>query len=199
MSSDVVSEAALPADGALNEGIIEAATAAPAVVVEPHHPAASRALRLFALVAFSTVVADQLSKLWIRSWLPLGSEHEVVPGWLSLSHILNHGAAWGMLSGQRWFLIGVTLIVMTVVSQMAREFAPHSAPARLGLGLILGGALGNLIDRLHAGAVTDFIDLQTSVEVIRTFPVFNLADSALTVGVILLIFDILLHRRLKWE
>jgi signal peptidase II len=159
----------------------------------------ARALRIFALVALTTVIADQLSKMWIRSWLPLGGEHELIPGWLSLSHILNYGAAWGMLSGQRWFLIAVTLVVMVVVSQMAREFGPQSGSARLALGLILGGAIGNLIDRIYAGAVTDFIDLGTSIHFIRTFPVFNLADSALTVGVILLLFDILLHRRMKWE
>jgi signal peptidase II len=99
------------------------------------------------------------------------------------------------LSGQRWFLIAVTLFVMFIVSQMARELAPHSKSARLGLGLILGGAIGNLIDRIWMGAVTDFIDMQTSIEWIRTFPIFNIADSALTVGVAILLFDFLLHRR----
>ena len=162
--------------------------------------ASARAMRVFAMVALLTVVADQFSKAWIRSWVPLnGLSHEVVPGWLDFSHILNRGAAWGMLSGQRWFLIGVTVIVMVIVSQMAREFAPHSALARMGLGLILGGAVGNLIDRIAAGAVTDFIDMGSPIAFIRTFPIFNLADSALTVGVMLLVLDIVLHRRLKVE
>lgn len=194
MTSDGSSEATSAPDEVVSENGSE-----PVATVAPRNAAAPRALRIFALVAFATVVADQLAKMWIRSWLPLGSEHEVVPGVFSLSHILNHGAAWGMLSGQRWFLIGITLFVMLVVAQMARELAPESALARLGLGLILGGAIGNLIDRIMAGAVTDFIDLGTSIEFIRTFPVFNIADSALTVGVILLIFDILLNRRLKFD
>jgi signal peptidase II len=125
----------------------------------------------------------------------LQTGHEIVPGWLNFSHIVNEGAAWSMLSGQRWFLVGVTFVVMFIVVQMAREFAPHSVAARLGLGLILGGAVGNLIDRICAGAVTDFIDLQTSIGWIRTFPVFNVADSALTVGVILLLCDVLLNHR----
>ena len=190
MTFDSSSEATLPADEMLGEDEAEPVAAA-------LDEASPRALRVFALIALATVVADQLSKIWIRSWLPLGDEYELIPGLLSLSHILNYGAAWGIFSGQRWFLIGITVVVMVVVSQMAREFAPHSAWARIGLGLILGGAVGNLIDRLHIGAVTDFVDLGTSFEFIRTFPVFNLADSALTIGVILLIFDILLHRRLK--
>ena len=193
MTLEGSSEATLAADEMVSQNITEP------VVTTQGDENAPRALRIFALVALATVIADQLSKMWIRSWLPLGDENPILPGLLSLSHLLNHGAAWGMLSGQRWFLIGITLVVMVVVWQMARELAPESPWARVGLGLILGGAVGNLIDRVMAGAVTDFIDLGTSIHFIRTFPVFNLADSALTVGVILLILDILLNRRLKWE
>lgn len=183
------------ADGVLPENAVPAL---PAVSTTGNAVASARAIRFFALVALFTVVADQLSKAWIRACVPLnGAPHEVVPGWLDFSHILNKGAAWGMLSGQRFFLIGITIVVMFIVAQMAREFAPHSALARFGLGLILGGAVGNLIDRIATGAVTDFIDLGSPVEFIRTFPVFNLADSALTLGVVLLILDILLNRRLK--
>jgi signal peptidase II len=198
VSSDCSSEAALPAEGVLPEAALGEATIEEAPAVVPLRAAASSqaALRFFALVALTTVFADQLSKAWIRSWLPLNTGHEIIPGWLKFSHVLNEGAAWGMLAGQRWFLVAVTLIVMVVVSQMAREFAPHSRSARFGLGLILGGAVGNLIDRITAGAVTDFVDMQTSIEFIRTFPIFNVADSALTVGVILLILDVLLTRRL---
>lgn len=195
MSSDYPPEAVLSAEGIVTENRFEAseqAVAMPNVVTAED---TARALRAFALMSFAVIVADQLSKAWIRSWLSLHNEHEIIPGWLSFSHILNKGAAWGMLSGQRWFLIGITLFVLSIVSQLAREFAPHSAMARLGLGLILGGAIGNLIDRIWMGAVTDFIDLQTSIEWIRNFPVFNIADSALTVGVVILLFEFLWLRR----
>ena len=185
MSSEYSSEAVLPAEKIAVE----------TQLVQAREAETARALRVFALVAFAVIVADQLSKAWIRSWLPLHSEHEIIPNWLSFSHILNKGAAWGMLSGQRWFLIAITLFVMVMVSQMAREFAPHNASARLGLGLILGGAIGNLIDRIWMGAVTDFLDMGSPIEWIRTFPVFNIADSALTIGVIVLLIDFLLHRR----
>ncbi len=185
MSSEYSSEAVLPAEKIAIETQLVAA----------REVETARALRVFALMSFAVIVADQLSKAWIRSWLSLHAEQEIIPGWLSFSHILNKGAAWGMLAGQRWFLIAVTLLVMVMVWQMAREFAPHSAMARLGLGLILGGAIGNLIDRIWMGAVTDFIDLGTPIEWIRTFPVFNVADSALTIGVIVLLIDFLWHRR----
>ena len=203
MPSEFSSEAALPVEGVLSDNPLKEAGDAEeiarleAVRLEMARRDAEtmRALRFFAFVALAVIAVDQISKAWIRSWLPLHSGHEIVPGWLHFSHILNHGAAWGMLSGQRWFLVAVTLFVMFIVSQMARELAPHSKSARLGLGLILGGAIGNLIDRIYAGAVTDFIDMQTSIELIRTFPIFNIADSALTVGVIILLCDFLLHRR----
>lgn len=197
--SDCSSEAAIPLE---NLPIEDAATESVAAPLSSGVQAAAsaRAMRFFTLVATLTVVADQSSKTWIRANVALnGNSKVIIPNWLDFSHILNRGAAWGMLSGQRWFLIGVTVVVMLIVSQMAREFAPHSVLARTGLGLILGGAVGNLIDRIAAGAVTDFIDLGSPIEFVRTFPIFNLADSALTVGVILLIFDILLHRRLKAE
>lgn len=187
VSSDYSSEAVLAAEKIENQRAKE--------MVEAREAEVARALRVFAWLSLAVIVADQISKAWIRSWLPLHSEHEIISGWLSFSHVLNKGAAWGMLSGQRWFLIIITLFVMVMVWQMAREFAPHNAAARLGLGLILGGAIGNLIDRIWIGAVTDFIDLGSPIEWIRTFPVFNIADSALTVGVIILLFDFVLHRR----
>ena len=185
MPSEYSSEAVLPAEKINLENQQIAAREAET----------ARALRAFAWLSLAVIVVDQLSKAWIRSCIPLGTEREIIPGWLSFSHILNHGAAWGMLSGQRWFLIAITLFVMSVVSQLARDFAPHSAMARLGLGLILGGAIGNLIDRIWAGAVTDFIDMQTPIEWIRNFPIFNIADSALTVGVTVLLIEFLWHRR----
>ncbi|HVF09866.1 MAG TPA: signal peptidase II [Abditibacteriaceae bacterium] len=150
----------------------------------------------FLLIAASVIIADQLSKAMIRATLPLGSEAPLVPGWAHLSHVLNSGAAWGILHGQRFFLIGVTLCVLVVVGLLAREFAARGAMAMSGLGLILGGAVGNLIDRLRFGSVTDFIDLDTPVVWLQRFPVFNLADAALTVGVTLLLIDLLLggHR-----
>lgn len=149
---------------------------------------------MFAVLAALTVVLDQLAKAWIRAVLPQGQDIPVLPGWVHLSHVLNHGAAWGMLSGQRWLLALIAFIVSGTVVWLVRQEQASGSCVRVALGLILGGALGNLIDRIVAGAVTDFIDLDTPVAWLQTFPVFNLADSALTVGVVLLTYDALFRR-----
>jgi signal peptidase II len=148
----------------------------------------------FVVVASVVVALDQFFKLWIRRTLPPGETIVLLPGWLHLSHSLNSGAAWGMMSGQRWLLVAISLGVSFFIVQLAREYSARGALALSALGLILGGAIGNLIDRVAFGHVTDMIDLDTPFEILRTFPVFNIADSALTIGVILLILDFLLHR-----
>jgi signal peptidase II len=99
-----------------------------------------------------------------------------------------------MMSGQRWLLIAVSIGVSIFIVKLAREFESRGVLALSALGLIFGGAIGNLIDRIVFGHVTDMIDLDTPLEYLRTFPVFNIADSALTIGVILLILDFLLRR-----
>ena len=150
-----------------------------------------RQLAGFFVIALLLVGADQASKAMIRATLSVGGQAPLLDGWAHLNHVLNYGAAWGIFDGQRFFLIGVTFFVLVVVGLLAREFAARGALAMSGLGLILGGAIGNLIDRLRFGAVTDFIDLDTPLIWIQWFPVFNIADAALTVGVALLLLDFL--------
>jgi signal peptidase II len=151
-----------------------------------------RNLALFWALALTVVALDQLVKFWVRATFALGEGQDVLPGWLHWTHVRNQGAAWGMMAGQRFFLIAITLGVLVAVTIIAREIAARGVLASCGLGLILGGAVGNLIDRVWLGAVTDFIDLDTPLAWLQTFPVFNLADSALTVGVVLLLIDLLL-------
>lgn len=157
----------------------------------------NKSLTPFALVAFLVVLLDQLSKLWIRSTLAVGETRPILENWLAFTHSKNAGAAWGMMSGHRWLLILVSVGVGAFILFMAREFnkeAKGRVLALSALGLIFGGAIGNLIDRIFFGVVTDFFDLQTPIQYLRTFPIFNIADSALTVGVILLMLHFLLHR-----
>ncbi len=139
-----------------------------------------------ACAAIATVVLDQVSKAWVRGALVPGEERPLWTGVVHLSHVWNKGAAWGMLSGKRWLLIAITLGVLVFAFRMARPLASRGAVPACGLGFIIGGALGNLIDRAWFGYVTDMIDMDTSWAWLRTFPVFNLADSALTLGVGLL-------------
>ena len=178
----------------MNEAVTEdALTAERPPVVEPEQvrpidaSVVRRRLLLFSLLAVVVTVLDQCSKLWVRAAIPMQNDVPLVPGWMHLTHTLNHGAAWSMLSGQRWFLVAITVIVSGVVVALARDFARRGTLPVVGLGLILGGAIGNLIDRVLFGAVTDFIDLDTPIRWLQTFPVFNIADSALTVGVVLLL------------
>lgn len=151
-------------------------------------------MRLFALSAVAAFTLDQASKIWIRASLPIGEARELWPGWLHLEHVQNRGAAWGVLSGQKWLLILFTLLIVGLILRSAREVAARGALAAMGFGLILGGAVGNLFDRILLGHVTDFFDLDTPIAALQTFPVFNIADSALSVGVILMLASLLFSR-----
>jgi signal peptidase II len=141
---------------------------------------------LLSAIAVVVVALDQWSKVWIRANVPLGGELPLWPDVVHLSHILNRGAAWGAFAGQRWMLVIVSLIVVLAVLTTIRKIAANGALTTIAMGFVLGGAVGNLIDRVLQGAVTDMIDLDTPWRIVREFPVFNLADSALTLGVILL-------------
>jgi signal peptidase II len=129
-------------------------------------------------VALIVIAADQLSKAILRSSLASGSERHVFPG-LTIVHTANTGVAFSLLAGSGGAVAVLALIVLVV---LAGFFAAHQASALLWLptGMIVGGALGNLIDRVRLGAVTDFIKLPD-------WPAFNLADSAITLGVIALV------------
>ena len=120
-------------------------------------------------------------------------------GWLRIIHTENPGAAFGILAnGNRWLrggiLIGVSALVLAfVISALwGRRTTFTSAPARFGLALILGGATGNLYDRIVHGTVTDFVEVYHGT---WSFPAFNVADSAITVGAILLLFEVMRPRR----
>jgi signal peptidase II len=139
-----------------------------------------------AFAAVFTVLLDQLLKIYIRNAIPVGGRIEVWPGVFHFSHVLNFGAAWGALSGRKFLLIAITLAVVAGAIYNAKRIARNGFLPALGLGFIVGGALGNLYDRIAQGHVTDMIDFDTNLRVLATFPVFNLADCALTFGVILL-------------
>jgi signal peptidase II len=142
----------------------------------------------------AALIIDQCSKIIVRRVLETGVPHPVIEGWLYFTHAQNFGAAWSVLSGQRIVLVLITLVVIGVLFGAAKELASNGLMARIGLGLVLGGAFGNLVDRLLMGHVTDFIDLGTPWHWLATFPVFNIADSCLTVGAVLLAWSFLFHK-----
>ena len=148
----------------------------------------------FFLTALLVVATDQLSKLWIRSNL-LVEQSPPEAGFFRLTHVHNTGAAFGLFQDQTFALIIAALVSIAVLLLYA-FFIYHRFPFledRLGkaaLGLVLGGTVGNLIDRVHFGYVTDFI-------AVGIWPVFNIADSAITVGIILFAYSLLPLARAK--
>lgn len=138
------------------------------------------------------MAADQWSKTWIAGNISLYEARTVVERHFHIVHVRNRGVAFGFLSNLNPSWVNPLLIVATVFAMAAvlayLHYLPGRGPAPCGLGLILGGAVGNLIDRARLGYVVDFLDVHW-----RQFhwPAFNLADIGITVGVFLLILDML--------
>jgi signal peptidase II len=142
-------------------------------------PRDSRGRLEFYVAAIGALLADQGSKLLVRTLLPHRETVTVIPGILDISPHENTGAAFGMLEGWGYLLIIITLVAIFAIVKLRMERS-RSRLLAVSLGLVLGGAFGNLIDRLAHGAVYDFID-------VHRWPVFNLADAAVTIGGLLLV------------
>lgn len=137
------------------------------------------------VVTIATVVfvLDQASKAWITSWLgPAANRHrvELVEPMLALHYARNSGAAFGLFGDQGVLLAIVAAVVIAALLITARHHPVDSSWLRTAIGLIAGGAAGNLIDRIRFGYVTDFID-------IGRWPTFNVADSAITIGIAIVV------------
>ncbi len=135
--------------------------------------------------ALLVAATDQLSKSWIRSTLAVG-ESMPETGFLRLTHVRNTGSAFGLFQDQTFLLtiiafIGIATLLFFVLFMHRRFPFLATMPAKLTLGLILGGTVGNLIDRLRYGFVTDFI-------AVGRWPAFNIADSAVVIGAILIVY-----------
>jgi signal peptidase II len=154
-------------------------------------PARPRRLELWLPVAI--VVLDQITKALVRSMVPLSSSVEVVPGLMNFTHVQNTGAAFGFLNASDFPFKTIVIAVIALgaivwVGVYAAGLTREQWIARLGLACIMGGATGNLIDRVLIGSVVDFVDVYW-----RTyhFWAFNVADSAISVGVAIMILDML--------
>ena len=127
-------------------------------------------------------VIDQLVKHLVVSTMHLGQSFPVIKGIFHITYVLNPGAAFGMLEHQRWFFIVVALAAVLLGVFFYRKLQQESILMRSGAGLLLGGAVGNLADRIQSGLVVDFLDF-------RVWPVFNIADIAICAGAGILIYD----------
>lgn len=153
--------------------------------------------------ALLILLADRLSKIFILHSMQPYESISVIPGWLRIVHAENPGAAFGVLAEgnpilRSIVLIGISGAVLVFVASAlwSRNGAFRSAATRFGLALILGGAFGNLVDRIFRGTVTDFIEVYHGA---WSFPAFNVADSAITVGAVLLVFDLIKPRDRRIE
>ncbi len=141
------------------------------------------------IILITAVLAvDQLVKLWSEATLaPLGTSIPVIEGVFQLTSAHNTGAAWGMLPGKKWFFLALTFIVCVFIIFFLLRFRKRlTVLSRVTLSLLLAGALGNAIDRVAFSYVRDMFDFR-----LINFPIFNVADSALTIGCCLLIADVL--------
>jgi signal peptidase II len=135
-----------------------------------------------AAVAAVTFVVDQVTKQIVLRTMPLGEVIPVIPPVLDLHHITNRGVAFGLFARLGDIFVPVALVIMSVIFWYYRSLHGRRTWLRLALGLQLGGALGNLLDRLRYGAVVDFIEFH--IDAINFhWPVFNAADSAIVIGV----------------
>ena len=139
---------------------------------------------LFFLVAVLAVVVDQLTKYYVVSNFYLGESVQVIEDVFHWTYILNPGAAFGMLEGSRWFFVLIALAVVGGVYYLRRDIMENGPMIKYGTALFVGGAIGNLIDRTRSGLVIDFFDF-------RIWPVFNVADICICVGVGCILWKIL--------
>ena len=132
------------------------------------------------IISILTFVLDQVAKWYVRSYFRLGESVPVVPDVFHWTYIVNHGAAFGVLMNQRWILLLVVVLLLGAMYMGRKKLSTAPIYARIGTGTLLGGALGNAWDRLYLGGVVDFFDF-------RIWPIFNVADVGICIGVPLLI------------
>jgi signal peptidase II len=156
---------------------------------------------VFLLVALIVVAGDQYTKYLIRANMVLGESIEVIPHYLNIVHTSNAGAAFGLMSEsdsvlRSVFLIGVSALVIVGLPIIAISQALTNKWLAMGFGLFWGGAVGNLIDRLRFGEVTDFIDAHIHY---YHWPAFNVADASLCAAAFLIIVNTLFSRQSNFD
>lgn len=155
----------------------------------------------FFSIILAVVCADQVSKYWIVEHFTLHESKVVIPEFFNLTYLTNNGAAFSILAGQpaMWrqvFFVGAACVALTIIWIAQRSYGRRSRLYSVAFALIAGGAIGNLIDRIRLGYVVDFLDVYVGQ---YHWPAFNIADSAITVGVTLFIVHNLLFDRQRPE
>ena len=149
---------------------------------------------LVLLLGLAVLVLDQLTKQGIRAAFVYGESTPVLEGFFNLVYVRNDGAAWNLLSGHSLILILISIVVLVLLVIYRRSFLLKQFSHKILLGLMIGGIVGNLVDRIRFGWVTDFLDFHIGT---HHWPAFNVADSAICIAVGLYIITNLLHEKGK--
>ncbi len=143
---------------------------------------------LIAVTALLVIVLDQLTKNFVVTHFQPGESRIFIPHVVYWTYVQNRAGAFGLFGTHAWLLVVMAMVVLALFWFSFREAAARSMTIRIAFGAIAGGAVGNIVDRFHYGFVVDFIDL-------RWWPVFNVADSCITVGVVAMIVATFLRER----
>ena len=150
----------------------------------------------FSIISAMVVLLDQVTKILVMYYIPLHDSISIIPGLFSLTHVHNPGGAFGFMAQnsspmRHWLFLLAAFFALAMILYFYHQ-TPKSHPIfGLALALIFGGAIGNLIDRLRFGEVVDFLDVYVGY---LHWPTFNLADSAVTIGVIIFLFHIIVRK-----
>jgi signal peptidase II len=162
----------------------------------PAAAAASKRPSLYWTLTLAIIVADQATKAVVNNIVSLYESRTIIPGFLDLAHVRNEGVAFGLFNSadlqHKWVLTtSLALAALAGITYYARHIRQEERLARIGLSMILGGALGNLIDRVRNGYVLDFVDVYVGN---WHFWAFNVADACISIGAILVFVDLLFVR-----
>jgi signal peptidase II len=149
---------------------------------------------IYFVIAIIVLLLDQVTKWMVTKNMSIGESIPLIENFFYFTSHRNAGAAFGILQNQRWFFILITIIVVIGVVYYLLRVKDTKKLMSWALALVLGGALGNFIDRLLYGEVVDFLDVKISIgQLYYDYPIFNIADSALVIGVGLLLIDTVLE------
>lgn len=149
-------------------------------------------LAVYLIISVALIGIDQWVKYWTVANIALHESIDFIPSLLSLTYIQNRGAAWSILEGQIWFFFIITVIAVAVIGYFLIKHRGDHWLFLIGLSFVLAGALGNFIDRMRLGYVIDMFQTE-----FMNFPIFNVADVCLFVGVVLIFIYTLLEEKLK--
>lgn len=163
-------------------------------------------------IATIVLLLDQLTKLWIVKNIPFKSYYypqdadviEIIEGFFYIVHIGNEGAAWGIFSGHGEILAIFTLIALGAIYKFRHSLELHRKAVQIGFGMLIGGALGNLVDRIVRGHVIDFLDFHFGFTIPLVlpsgrYPAFNIADCGIVIGVIIYVLTGLFYSKQEEE